>query len=170
MVRVVHHPLFRGGDADEFEHLGGRVPGVLFREILVQVENLRHLTSDAMHRVERGHRLLENHADLAAADFANLRVAGVDEVAAFEIHMAAEDLARRLREQADDRHGGDAFPATGLADDADGLAGGHRERHLIDGAEQAAVSLEGRDELVHFQDVFRFGNHGAAGEVGALTR
>ena len=170
MVRVVHHPFFRGGDADEFEHLGGGVPGVFFRELLVDPEDFGNLAADAVHRIERGHRLLENHADFRAADFADFLVAGPHEVMAAEIDMAAEDFSRGLGEQADNRHRGDAFPAARLADDADGFAGGHRERHLIDGAQQAAVGLEGSDQLVHFEDVFRFGNHGSAVDVVGFTR
>ncbi len=37
-------------------------------------------------------------------------------------------------------------------------------RHVIDRARQAALGLEGGDQLVHLEDVFRFtGNHGASG-------
>ena len=55
------------------KHLGGGVPGVFFRDFFVQAENLGDLPADAVHRVERGHGFLENHADLAAADFAACR-------------------------------------------------------------------------------------------------
>ncbi len=81
--------------------------------------------------------------------------------------LAAENLARRLRQQPHDRHRGDALAAAGLADDADGFPFGHREGNLIDGAQQAAVGLERRDELVHFEDVFGDAGHGWRGRPRA---
>jgi hypothetical protein len=112
--------------------------------------------------IERGHRLLEDHADLAAADLADFRLAGAEQVAPLEMHVAAEDPAGRLREQTDDRHGGDALAAAGLADDADGLPLGHGKRNLIDGAQQAAVGLERGDEFIHLENVIIFAGHGSS--------
>ena len=37
-----------------------------------RLDRLDDLVADRMHRAERGHRLLEDHGDLAAADAANL--------------------------------------------------------------------------------------------------
>jgi hypothetical protein len=79
--------------------------------------------------------------------------------------MAAENLAGGLRQQADDGHGGHAFATAGLADDADGFAGGHGERHLVDGAQQAAFGFERGDELVHLQDVVAGAGHGVSRSV-----
>jgi hypothetical protein len=64
------------------EHFDGGVPGVAFGDFLVEPEDLGDLAADAVHRVEGGHRFLENHADLAAADLADFRVAAPWQVAA----------------------------------------------------------------------------------------
>jgi hypothetical protein len=42
----------------------------------VQPECLLDLRADRQHRIERGHRLLEDHADLGAADPFHRRLAG----------------------------------------------------------------------------------------------
>ena len=41
---------------------------------LVRLDRLGQVFDDALHRVERGHRILENHADLSAAQLAHLAV------------------------------------------------------------------------------------------------
>ena len=78
MVRVVHHSLFWGWDANVREHLGGGSPSVFFGDVLVGAKNFRDLLADPMDGIERGHRLLKDDADLAAADFLNLGVAGLN--------------------------------------------------------------------------------------------
>ena len=45
---------------------------------------LDQLPRDAQHRVQRGHRVLEHHGDLGAADVANLRLRQMHHVLAAE--------------------------------------------------------------------------------------
>jgi hypothetical protein len=59
-----------------------------------------------------------------------------------------------LGQQADHRHRGHAFPATGLADDAERAAALHLEGNLIDGPQQAGIGVEGGDEVPDFQQWF----------------
>ena len=70
LVRVFIHPCFRRGDADARQHFhaapahfrgGGRV---------MQGHRFGQLPADGVDRIERGHGLLENHADLATAQAA----------------------------------------------------------------------------------------------------
>jgi hypothetical protein len=65
---------------------------------LVQHQRLADLIADAEHRVQRGHRLLEDHADLVAADGAHLAVRHLQQVLALEADLAS-NLARRLGDE-----------------------------------------------------------------------
>src|SRR5215813_376962 len=65
--------------------------------------DLRRLGQLAPHRedgVERGHRLLENHADLPAADVTHLGVGKAQQVAALEEDLTAHDATGRRRDEA----------------------------------------------------------------------
>ena len=60
------------GDVDQAQHLDrlGQRGGAA--EPLMQDQRFGDLMADGQHRVERGHRLLEDHRDLVAADLAHL--------------------------------------------------------------------------------------------------
>ena len=66
---------------------------------------------------------------------------------------AALHLAWQL-DGVEDRMGRDGFAAAALPDDAEGLAGAQGQVHMVDGAQQAFVQLEGRLQVPHFEDVF----------------
>ena len=74
---------------------------------LVLLERLGDLPSDAQHRVERSHRLLEHHADIAAADGAHLGLGKSAQVASVEEDLAGDDAARRIGDEAQDRQRAD---------------------------------------------------------------
>jgi hypothetical protein len=84
------------------------------------------------HRVERGHRLLEDHRDVAAAVLAHLVFGQREKIAALEQHAAAGHPARRLREKAHHRERGHGFPAAGLADQGHHFARIDAPAHPLD--------------------------------------
>ena len=59
-------------------------------------QRLHDLLSDRQDRIERGHRLLEDHRDVAAAHLAHLLVGEIEQVAALEQDAARGDAAGRL--------------------------------------------------------------------------
>ena len=69
LVRIVAEPPRRIGDAHAVERILRRAP-VACRPVSPRwsSERLLDLRADGVHRVERGHRLLEDHADVVAAD------------------------------------------------------------------------------------------------------
>jgi hypothetical protein len=72
----------RLGDVHQAQHLGRalqRLPAVM---PLMQRDRLGKLLADGQHRIERGHRLLEDHRDLVAADLAHLGSLSFEQVAA----------------------------------------------------------------------------------------
>ena len=67
------------GDADAAQHLDAAAPRLLVaRPSLCSMHRLDDLVADRVHGAERGHRLLEDQADLAAADRAHLAAVGVE--------------------------------------------------------------------------------------------
>ncbi|GIX22625.1 MAG: hypothetical protein KatS3mg121_1408 [Gammaproteobacteria bacterium] len=59
---------FRGPvDADFFEGRAGAAARLATAEAGVQAQGLLQLPADGQERVQRGHRILEHHADVAAA-------------------------------------------------------------------------------------------------------
>ena len=110
-------------------------------DLLVRLDRLDDLLADPVHRVQRRHRILEDHPDLVAAVVLHLRVRELEQVAALVVHLAAEarvDVAR----QAHDRHRGHALARAGLADDPEHLAALELERDAVDGVHDAVLGRE----------------------------
>jgi hypothetical protein len=147
LVRVLVDPLPRGRDAHLFQHLDDPVPPPGGRELEVEPHRLQDLVTDREDRVERRHRLLEDHADPAAADLAHARLGHRHQVLAVEEDPAAHDLARRDREEPHHGERGDRFPAAALPHHPHGLAGPRVERHAVHRRDGAFVGVEVRLEV-----------------------
>ena len=91
------------GNPHQFEHLDRARLGGLRRHRGVGQDRLDDLLADGVDRIERGHRLLEDHRHLAAAQLAALVGRQRQHVAVCEQHRLGLDLARRARHQAHDR-------------------------------------------------------------------
>ncbi len=124
-VRVVAQPALGIADADLVEQvddaLRRRPPG----EALVQREALADLLLDAVQRVERGHRLLEDEADVVAA-----HAAQGGGVRAGHLAVAVADRAGDVGVVGQQAHGGqrrDRLARTALADQRERLAGAQLE-------------------------------------------
>ena len=116
-------------------------------EVLLQ--GFGELSPDRQHRIERGHRLLEHHGDVLAADLADFLIVQLEKVPALEANAAADDAAGRIGDQPQNRERADGFAASGLADDGDRLA-------LTDIIADAVDRLDhtGRGEEVGLQIVY----------------
>jgi hypothetical protein len=95
----------------------------------VQLEHLADLVAYRVQRVERGHRLLEDHADAPAADAAHLALGFSDQVLALEADRSG---GHRSVHQAQHRQRGDRLTRAGLANQGELLAGGDREGDVVD--------------------------------------
>ena len=84
LVRVLGQPFLGPGHANKVEHLDGTLQGVLLGYPPMDPHRLRYLATDGPCRVERGHRVLEDHRDLVAADPSHLSLIEADEVAAVQ--------------------------------------------------------------------------------------
>ena len=109
-----------------------------------------------MHRVERGHRVLEDHREVAAAPVAHALLVEGEQVDALEQHRARD---RRRRGAAAGRMAASEvtlLPDPGLPHHAHGLAGQHREAHPVDGDDVAAVLAgEGDPQVVDLEERLR---------------
>ena len=93
-----------------------------------RAQHLADLRADRVQRIERGHRLLEDHRDLAAADRAQLAVPRPAAGRAPAKRIAAGRLG--AVDQAEDRQRGDRLARARFADEGEFLAGGDlRTRH-----------------------------------------
>ena len=90
-------------------------------QTLVQLDRFADLIADGENRIERGHRLLEDHRDLVAADFAHLFIAELEKILATVEDFAADDFSRRRRDQPHDRKRSHALAAARLAHQPESL-------------------------------------------------
>ena len=124
---------------------------------------------------EAGHRFLEDHGYLAAADGTDGRAAvaqlrEVDDVfrAATVEHFAGDDAPGHGHD-AQDGLRGYALARAGFADDADGLARVNAKIDAIDRLERAFIELEVGTQPAHGEDAIG-GEFQGAPPFGQLTR
>ncbi len=170
--------VFGAGHPYLAEHFDRVQPRLFRRHGGVQANVLRDLVPDRVHHAEGGHRLLEDHRDLLAADApdqAPLRIdtGEVDRgpnashgIGAVEEHFAADDLAGRLHDL-QDRAGCHALAAPALAHNAERLAAFNVEGGAIEGLDRALIEREPGFEVADFQqEVFRCGFRNDSGRMG----
>ena len=158
LVRVLVDAALRIRDADRVEQLDGPGARRPAASQAVHLERLGDLAADRVDGIERRHRLLQDQADLAAADRAHRPLVEGQQVAAVEPDRAADDPPRRV-DQAQDRQRGQRLAAARLADQGQRLAGVEREADARHGGHQAALDGEGRGEAVDVEE----GHRGVAG-------
>jgi hypothetical protein len=130
LVRIVVEANAWVRDPDVGQHLDDTLLGLLLRDALVDADRLDELVSHAIHRVQTGERVLEDHGDLLAANCAHFLARSSEQVASLEEDLAGDQRPLGVVE-AEDRKIGDALARPGLADDAERLAAAHRERELV---------------------------------------
>ena len=121
LVGVLAEAPLRVGDADRVEQLQGLLVGLVLGDVEVVAQALGDLAPDLHDRVERGHRVLEDHRHLGAPQRSHLAVAGADELLAVVGGRPGADHVAG-GEQAHDRAGEHGLAGAGLADDAERLA------------------------------------------------
>src|ERR1051325_9232163 len=110
--------VWDGDFAHGFDGGLARLPAV---EPAVETERLRYLLADGVDGVERGHRVLEDHRDVVAANLPHALFGRGQKVLAREQNLAPDDAARRAY-QTHHRERRDGLPAARLADEPQHLA------------------------------------------------
>ena len=89
LVRIFVEPRLGRGDLDQPQHLQGAGARLGGADRTMQADGLDDLLAHGLHRIEAGHRLLEDHRDRIAANGAHLALRQVEEIAAFQPDLAA---------------------------------------------------------------------------------
>ena len=114
-------------------------------------DHLGDLVADAVDRIQRAHRILEDHRDLLAADVAQLVVVESVELASAIVDRAGDPGVGRAGEPGQGLRG-NAFAATGFADDRQHLACRQLERDAVDRLHHTVFGGEADPEVVDRQD------------------
>ena len=117
----------------------------------VHVQRLADLHADREDRVERRHRLLEDHRDPIAAHRPHGFGVETKQVLPFEQHLARHDAPRRVRYQAQQRQRRHALAGARLADDRERLPRLQVERHVVDRRDRAALGSKARRQAPNAQ-------------------
>ncbi len=148
LVRVLVDPFPRPRHAHQVENLDGPVERLLLADVPVQQHRLGDLVADGVGGVQRGQRVLEDHADIVAADPAHLFRLEVDELPPAQLDRAGEAAA--VRQQLHDRQRGHRLAAAGLADHAERLALVDVQGHAVDGVHHTVPELNLRAQVGNF--------------------
>ena len=130
-MRVLPDALFRVGDAHLAQHFQHGLAQVRALQSAVDAHHLRKLVADGLHRVQRGHRFLEDHADAAAPHPAHLGLGQLQQVASVQPDGSLYARDPFLQEP-HDRQRSDAFAGAGFADQRQRLARPDLEAHALD--------------------------------------
>ena len=149
LVRVGVDDRLGAGHPHALEDLDGAGQGLLLRHLLVHAQRLAHLQPDLHGRVQAGERVLEDHADLRAAQFAHRRGGHLCEVLALQEHRP-RGHAPALGEQAHQGQGRHGLAGAGLAHDAQGLAGVDDQVDARQGTDHAGADLDVGVEVLDF--------------------
>src|SRR5262245_65978419 len=147
-------------DADHAEQLERAGARLRRRHAEVDLGRLGQLTPHGEDGVQRGHRLLEDHADLAPADVAHLGVREAQEIAALEEDLAAYDAAGWRRHEAHDAEGAHGLAAAGLAHEGHRLPLANVPGHAVDRADDAGRRSELCLEVLYFEEKVSAPLHG----------
>ena len=141
-MRILRDAVFRLRHANQPQHLDCASVRLFARKAAVQDQCFGDLMANGQHRIQRRHRLLEDHGNGVAANLAHLGFRQLEQVAALEDHPSVDRSPRRRRDQAQNRQRRNALAAAGLADDGERFASLHRKRHAVDGAHHAVAREE----------------------------
>ena len=161
LVRVHLVDAVAVGDANGLQHLDGALLDVLLglAFTLVQGDDLVDLGADAEYRVQTGHRLLEDHRDIVAAQALHLIGGGLGDVvslaaAQVQADLAIHDLALGALQQLHQGQAGNGLTAAGLTHDADRLADGHLEGDAVNAFDHAGIGEEVGVQVIELDRVF----------------
>ena len=147
-VRVVVESLGRPRNLHLFKELDGTLSRIVLRVAEMSIEHLGDLRLDPQRRVQRRHRILEDHRHLPAPDVLELPLGQRRQIAPLEGHRALDDAGRGLRDQTHQRQRGHRFPTARLAHDPERLPCFDREADAVDGLDDALTREEVRVQVV----------------------
>src|SRR5262249_46049175 len=137
LMWIVVNSASRRRNPDALKHSNGMSQRLLGRMPQMQPRDFRKLLSDGEERIKRRHWILKDHRDSIAANFRQLSLAHGQKISPFEKRAAADDFARRLRHEAEDRQARYALARAAFADNTERFARIDRQRNPVDGVKNA---------------------------------
>ncbi|MNF98852.1 hypothetical protein D3C84_817270 [compost metagenome] len=145
--------LVRLGDADHLQQFQGAFGRHLAAQALVDAQHLVDLLFDRVQRIERGHRLLEDHCNPVATDVADGFFLQVQQVLPGILDGAGGMAGERVGQQAQDRMRGHRFTGTALADQGQGFAAPDVEADAFDGPLTTIADDKLDGQVAHFDQI-----------------
>ncbi|MNC51101.1 hypothetical protein D3C75_1003800 [compost metagenome] len=145
--------LVRFRDANQFEQFEGAPGGGLAAHAFMQGENFVDLLFDVVQRVERGHRLLEDHRNAVAANALQGLLVLLQQVLAFVADAAAGVAGQGVGQQAQERVRGNRFARATLAHQCQRLTLADVEADAVHHAVGLVPGDEFHRQVAHFDQV-----------------
>src|SRR2546428_5177068 len=152
LVRKRAQPRGGRGDAHGGQQLRRARGDGAAAQAVVHREGLAYLHADGEDRIERGHRVLQDHRDLAPADLLHLGLALRQQILAVEANLAAHDARGRPRHEADDAQARHALAGARLTDEAECFALVEREGHAVHRLDRSPAGDDVRAEIADVDD------------------
>ena len=148
LVRVEAHHTLRVADVHGREALQHAQPRAGLARAHVQAQDIGHLVLDPVGRVQRGHRVLQDHRDRRAQEAAALALGHLQQVFSLEADRAGGHL-RALGQDVEDGLADHRLAAAGFADEAEDLSCFQLQ---VDPAQDASGTY-GNAEVLDLEDV-----------------
>ena len=154
-MRIGGQPLFSVRQPDQLQQF--QHPGTRFglRQPLVQNQGFGDLLLHRVQRVERRHRLLEDHRNPVAADAAQGGLVGTHNLVTLEPDRAAGMARHRIGQQLQHRQRRHRLAGTRFADQRHGLAFADIERDVPNGINVAARCRKADRKIVYGEKLVR---------------
>jgi len=150
-MRIAVHTFFRAWDVYHLQHTDCFFPRLFFAQMAMDAQAFHNLFADGHGRVQRGHRVLENHADLVASEFAQFFFVQRQYVLAVAGDLGAFlDDSERWFEQAQDGFCCYGFAAARLSNKGEGLASVQLKADAADCLDLTRIGVEGYAEVFYF--------------------
>ena len=148
LVRILVRAARRVGQAHALQRFDRRAPGLGLADAAVHAHRLGHLPAHRQDRVQRAHRLLEDHRHAVAAQIAQLAFRRLQQVAPAEQDVSRCGAHGPRRQQPHQGQRRQALAATAFADDGQRLARLHVEAQLAHQRVEAVTATHLEPEAV----------------------
>ena len=150
LVRVSRQARGGSGNFHQFHQLQRTPLQGSSAQTLMNFEHLHDLIAHRVARIERGHRILEDHGNVLADDLAALPGRQLQQRLAVEVKRVGGDACLCV-EQTHDGHHRDRFARPRFAHDAQHLARVHRQAHAFNRMEATLCGAECNGQIFYFK-------------------
>ncbi len=156
-MRVIIQSIGCLRDPNQVQQLSRPLPRLCLAHPQVHAHGFHDLESDRKHRVQRCHRILEDHRDLAPPHLSHLLFFEFHKIAIIKHNTVGYNFPWRLRDQPHHREHRHALPAPALPDDAQRLPLTHIKRDPVHRMYCPFIRVKPGLQIVHFQNFRRQG-------------